>query len=355
MNNFYPLPEWHPQDATVLVWPHRYSDWSDSLDVISATYIELTKVIADHQHVIIIYYDHEHRDLINTECSKCGCNMNHIRLLQIETNDTWVRDYGPQLLLGNQEYQYVDLEFNAWGEQYPYRLDNLFSESLFYHLVDQSTCTYYRAPIVIEGGNLDFDSNASLLINLSCVIQNNSALKIKKEDLIDVIKRELSVKRVLGIELEPLMGDDTGGHIDTLARFINDDTIVYAHTQNKNDPNYSTLKQLHEQLTQFKTGKGKAYRLVPIQNPVYEPEINEEDYPPASYINFIFINDAMIIPMYDNIKDAEALKKFSDLLPDRKIIGVNANSLLSQFGSLHCATLHIPEKVLHESRLNSAK
>ena len=355
MNNFYPLPEWHPQGATVLVWPHRYSDWSSTLDVISATYIELAKVIAEHQHVIIIYYDHEHRDMINTVCAKAECNMDRIRLLQIETNDTWVRDYGPQLLLGNQEYQYVDLEFNAWGEQYPYRLDNLFAESLFYHLADQSNCTYYRAPIVIEGGNLDFDSNASLLINLACVMRNNPTLKISKDELIEVIKQELSVKRVLGIELDPLLGDDTGGHIDTLARFINDDTIVYAHSQNKNDPNYATLKQLHEQLTQFKTGKGKAYRLVPINNPVYDSDISEEDYPPASYINFLFINDAVIVPLYDNNKDADALKKFSDLCPDRKVIGVNANALLDQFGSLHCATLHIPEKVLNESRLSSAK
>ena len=355
MNNFYPLPEWHPQSATVLVWPHRYSDWTSTLDVISATYVELTKVIAEYQHVIIIYYDHEHRDMIKAECTRNECNMTRISLLQIETNDTWVRDYGPQLLLGNQEYQYVDLEFNAWGEQYPYRLDNLFAESLFYHLANPSVCTYYRAPLVIEGGNLDFDSNASLLTNLSCIYQNNPAIKITKEDLINQIKKELSVKRVLAMELDPLLGDDTGGHIDTLARFISNDTIVYAHSQNKNDPNYAALKQLHKQLTQFKTGKGKAYRLIPIHNPVYDSDINEEDYPPSSYINFLFINNALIVPIYDNKKDADALKKFSDLCPDREIIGINANALLDQFGSLHCATLHIPEKVLNESRLSSAQ
>ncbi len=355
MNNFYPLPEWHPQGATVLVWPHRYSDWSSSLDVISATYIELAKVIAEHQHVIIIYYDHEHRDMINTVCTTPLLNMDRIRLLQIETNDTWVRDYGPQLLLGNQEFQYVDLEFNAWGEQYPYRLDNLFAESLFYHLADQSNCTYYRAPIVIEGGNLDFDSNGSLLINLSCVFRNNPALKLTKDDLIEVIKQELSVKRVLGIELDPLLGDDTGGHIDTLARFINDHTIMYAASENPKDPNYDTLQTLQDQLNQLKTGKGKPYQLIPILNPVTDEGVEEKDYPPASYMNFLFINEAVLVPVYENKHDALALKIFTENCPDRQIIGVNANALLNQFGSLHCATIHLPEKVLNESRLNSAK
>ncbi len=355
MNNFYPLPEWHPQGATVLVWPHRYSDWSSTLNVITATYIELTKVITEYQHVIIIYYDHEHRDTIKAECSKNDCDMSRVHLLQVETNDTWVRDYGPQLLLGNQEYQYVDLEFNAWGEQYPYRLDNLFAESLYYHLVDQSQCTYYRAPIVIEGGNLDFDSNASLLTNLSCILQNNPTLKIDKQDLIENIKQELSVKRVLAIELPPLLGDDTGGHIDTLARFVSDDTIVFASSKNKNDPNYETLLELHEQLKQLKTGKGESYTLVPIHNPVFEPEPKKEEHPPASYINFLFINNAVIVPLYDNKYDSDALKVFTDLCPDRNIIGINATALLDQFGSLHCATLHIPEKVLHESRLSSTK
>ena len=355
MNNFYPLPEWHPQGATVIVWPHRYTDWSSTLDIISDTYLEMTKVIAAIQHIIIIYYDHEHRDSIKSLCTKHNCNMRNITLLQIETNDTWVRDYGPLLLLGNGEYQYVDLEFNAWGEQYPFRLDNLFAESLYYHLIDQSQCTYYRAPMVIEGGNLDFDSNASLLTNIACIKRNNPNLKITSEDLHEKIKQELSVNRILGIDVPPLLGDDTGGHIDTLARFINDDTIVYAASDNPEDPNYSTLQTLRDQLSQFKTGKGKPYQLIPILNPVIDEEIEEEDYPPASYMNFLFINETILVPLYDNEHDALALKLFTENCPNRQIIGINANALLNQFGSLHCATVHLPEKVLNESRLYSAK
>lgn len=354
MNNYYPLPEWYPQDATILVWPHRYTDWSNSLDEISNTYLDITKVICKYQPVLIICFDHDHNASISKLCSDYGCDMPQIIFIEIETNDTWVRDYGPQLLLGNQDYQYLDLEFNAWSEQYPYHLDNLFAES-FFDIVDQDHCEYYRAPIVIEGGNLEFDSNATLLTNITCLKRNNPKLAITTDELEEKLKQELSVKRILGVEVPPLCGDDTGGHIDTLARFINNKTIVYAATSNGADPNYSSLSLLKIQLETMTTGKGEPYELIPVLMPKDIALGDQEEYAPASYINFVFINGALLVPLYGDEHDNSALELFAKACPDRKIIGIHANELLKQFGSLHCATLHIPEKVLHESRFNSAK
>ena len=352
MNNYFPLPEWHTQGATLLVWPHRYSDWANMLDEVSISYLEMTHAISQVQNVIIIYFNQEHKLYIHRLCSEHGCNMQQIIMFEIETNDTWVRDYGPQLLLGNNEYQYLDLEFNAWGEQYACRLDNLFSETLF-NLAASSQCQYHRTPLVLEGGNLEFDSNATLLTNIACIKRNMKKEKAQTEELIDLIKKELSVKRVLIIDVPPLAGDDTGGHIDTLARFIDDNTIIYTACHDPDHPNYSCLLLLLTQLRTLTTKQGEPYQLIPLPLPKKSIKLDEDIYAPASYVNFVFINGGVLVPMHDDQHDQMALDIFTSACPDRKVIGINAMPLLKQFGSLHCATLHLPENVIQHQTEHS--
>ena len=347
VNNFYPLPEWYPQDATLLVWPHRYSDWSHMLDEISQTYLSLTQTITQYQRVIIIYFNDEHKQYITKLCSEYGCNMEKLVFITIETNDTWVRDYGPQILFGDTGYQYIDFEFNAWGEQYPCRLDNLFAEN-FFHYINEQHCEYYRTPFVIEGGNLEFDSQANLLTNIACIRENNPYLTLRDDDIIKKLTYEFSAKHVLTIDVPPLKGDDTGGHIDTLARFINDETIVFSYTYDENNPNQECLLLLEEQLKTLKNQHGRHYSLFPIALPKQVFLNEDDDYLPASYVNFVFINNAVIVPLYKDEHDQLALDSFTKLCPEKNIIGIEANYLLEQFGSLHCATLHIPENVLRE-------
>ncbi len=345
MNNYYPLPEWHTQAATILVWPHRYSDWADMLDEVSVSYLEMTRAISHTQNVIIIYFNHEHKLYISGLCKQFGCDMQRIIMIEIETNDTWVRDYGPQLLLGDNEFQYLDLTFNAWGEQYAYHLDNLFSEALFSTAASRH-CQYHRTPLVIEGGNLEFDSNATLLTNIACVKRNMLKENINTANLIKSIKHELSVKHLLTVDVPPLSGDDTGGHIDTLARFIDDNTIIYAACHDPNHPDHLCLLLLLTQLGNLTNKQGEPYQLIPLPIPKELIELEKNTYAPASYINFVLINGAVLVPMYNDEHDQVALDIFASAYPDRKVIGINAMPLLKQFGSLHCATLHIPENVI---------
>ena len=247
MNDYYPLPEWYPQYATIVVWPHRYSDWSHMLDEINLTYISLVKAISEYQRVVVIYFNDEHKTAIIKQCNEHQCNMPQLCFIQIETNDTWVRDYGPQILFGATGHQYIDYEFNAWGEQYPCRLDNLFAEQ-FFNYIDEQRCEYYRTPMVIEGGNLEFDSQANVLTNVACIKRNNPNLSLKTEQIIEKLMAEFSLKHVLTIDVPPLKGDDTGGHIDTLARFVSDDTIVFSSTDDFDHPNHSCLLLLRDQL-----------------------------------------------------------------------------------------------------------
>ncbi len=315
------------------------------LDEISTSYLEMTHAISQVQDVIIIYFNQEHKLYIEQLCREDGCNMQRIIMLEIETNDTWVRDYGPQILLGNKEYQYLDLEFNAWGEQYACRLDNLFSETLF-KTAASSQCQYHRTPLVIEGGNLEFDSNATLLTNIACVKRKMKKESISDDVLIDSLKHELSVKRVLTIDVPALSGDDTGGHIDTLARFIDDNTIAYTACYDTDHPNHSCLLLLKTQLRALTTKHGKPYQLIPLPLPKKLIELDKNTFAPASYTNFVFINSGILVPMHDDEHDQLALDILTRACPNRKIIGINAIPLLKQYGSLHCATLHIPENVI---------
>ena len=347
MNCYYPLPEWYPQSATLLVWPHDYTDWSTMLDGINLTYVNLFKAIIKYQKVIVAYYNEEHKAEIIDLFQQHQCDLQQVIFIGIETNDTWVRDYGPQILYGATGFQYVDYEFNAWGEQYPCRLDNLFAEE-FYSLIDNQRCEYYRSPIVIEGGNLEFNSQAHLLTNLACIKRNIPNLTLTNEAIINKLSEEFSVKHVLPIDVPPLKGDDTGGHIDTLARFTDDDTIVFSSTQDENNPNHACLMLLKSQLSALRNKHGKPYKLIPIPLPKNTLFDEDDNYLPANYVNFIFVNNAVIVPLHHDEHDQIAIDRLARACPNRKIIGVYANTLLQQFGSLHCATLHIPEKVLKE-------
>ncbi len=348
MNNFYPLPEWYPQSATVIVWPHRYSDWSHMLDDIQQTYVALIKAITRYQPVIVVYFNDAHKAAIIQLCVDNQCDMQCLSFVAIETNDTWIRDYGPQILLGATGHQYIDCEFNAWGEQYPWRLDNLFAEQ-FYEYLNTQRCEYHRIPLVIEGGNLEFDSQANLLTNLACIRLNNPNFSLSDEAIIENLRDLYSLKQVLSIDVPALKGDDTGGHIDTLARFVNDDTIVYSSTDDADNPNHSCLLLLKDQLMTLKNKQGKAYQLIPIPLPKTVFLNGDDDYLPASYVNFLFINHAIIVPLHQDEHDQVAIDRLSQACPERKIIGVNANTLVQQFGSLHCATLHLPENILRDT------
>ena len=264
--------------------------------------------------------------------------MQHISFIEIKTNDTWIRDYGPHIIFDSQSIKYLDIEFNAWGERYKYDLDNKFSEKLYSALCNPDM-EYTRIPVVIEGGNLDFNSQGALLTNLSSIKQNNVREKFNDAELIKSLKSIFNVSQVIGINLPPIEGDDTGGHIDTLARFINDETIVYAATKNSDNPNFSCLEMLYKQLMAI---HNQSYKYIPLDIPSTLIKDQDGNLLPASYINYVFLNESLLVPLYNDPNDAVALKTYSKLCPDRKVIGIDASELIQQFGSLHCATLNLP-------------
>lgn len=354
MSNYHIPAEWQPQDATILVWPTPQSDWSNQLEATEQCYATLSKVIASKQYVIIICFDDAHQKHVRAICQQHECNMSQLRLINIASNDTWVRDYGPQFLRDGADYHYLELSFNAWGEQYAHQLDDAFTAKL-HSMLNFNTASYQKKDFIFEGGNLDVNDAGNILTNLTCTIRNNPHTEQTIEEVRQKTKEVLHANDVIGLQLSPLQGDDTGGHIDTVARFINNETIVYAASNGPTDPNHQCLQELQQQLESDNKNRSYKYQLVPIKMPIEAAHDNAGNRLPDSYINFLFINDALLVPLYNDAHDGLALEQFKSLCPDREVIGIDATQLIKQFGSLHCASLHIPQKAIHESWFNSTK
>lgn len=335
-------PEWQQQDAIILVWPHQSSDWGPQLDAICATYLELTRAIAEHQRVLIIVQDEQHLETTRTECQNYSCMLQNLEYLIIPTNDTWVRDYGPQLLTNGIDSVYLDFDFNAWGGLYAHQDDQAFNKNLWQQ-AGLHKHQYKKISRVYEGGNLEFDSNGNVMTNLSCA-QRNTASACSIEEVISLLKTSFNCEHVLGLQLDPLAGDDTGGHIDTLARFVNDTTIIYAHCTNPHNPNFAVLQSLQTQLK--KLNQQQAYDLITLNIPDKLIYGAHGEILPASYINYVLINNAVLVPQYNDAQDIHALAVFRECYPGREILPINACELIQQYGSLHCATLHLPENTL---------
>jgi len=342
----YPSAEWALQSATVVVWPHLQSDWGPYLassqdNAIERHYRSLCEQIAIYQQIIVIAYDAAHQQHIRGQCH--AITEDKLTIFVIKTNDTWVRDFGPQYFAK----QGLDLQFNAWGNQYPCALDAAFAENFHQQLCSSNKAPYLNIQAetltpsqwTLEGGNLEFNGAGTVLFNYRCVLRNNPHLNLSEEQVSQQLCQQFSLQQALSVDVPALTGDDTGGHIDTLARFIDEKHIVYAKTHQTKHADTVTLAKLEQDLKRLAATHDLQLTAVNATATTLYNAAN--NIVPASYLNFLFINDALLLPLYNLASDAAVLAQFQQLLPQRKIIGIDATALIEQFGSIHCATLHL--------------
>ncbi len=335
-------PEWERQDAIIIVWPHSFSDWASNLEPVETTYTDICKHICQHQTIIIVAYNKEHQHHIEQRLESSSIVGENIAFITIPTNDTWVRDYGPICVAAGQGKTILDFEFDAWGEKYAYDLDNAFTTKLLEQL--KLDIPRQAIELVIEAGNLEVNNRGALLCSSTCFQRKSYGTAI---DLAYLEKRFydcFGCNSIHWIHDVKLVGDDTDGHIDTLARFCADDIIIYTSTNNYQDPNNEALHQLAIQLQSLQKQNHNSIELVPL--PLPEPIFSANQQLPASYTNFLITNESVLVPIFKDQQDATVLKLMEELFPTRKIIGVNSNVLIQQFGGIHCATIQIPKGIL---------
>lgn len=344
-NSSFTLPaEWEKQSGVLITWPHEHSDWSGNLVSIENLYIDLSKAISQHEKLLIIAYDDALKDHIEHLLSK-----HHIALFQViitieKTNDTWTRDYGPISLSANGDNRLLDFQFNGWGNKYPANLDNQLTQRLLQKQILLPLASQ-KQHFTLEGGSIESDGAGTLLTTTSCLLESARNPTLSKHDIECLLIKKLGMKKVLWLNHGYLAGDDTDSHIDVLARFTDKQTIVYVKCNDPEDEHYDSSCLMEAELTAFTNAQDEPYRLIslPFPNAIYDEDNRRL---PASYANFLIINNAVLVPTYDDAQDEITLSILQQCFQDRKIIAIPFNAAIQQNGSLHCLTMQLPEGLL---------
>jgi len=338
-------PEWHPQSGVMLAWPHRHSDWVANLAAIDPVYTAIAQAIAARELLLILHYDAAHRRHIEELLARRGTPIQQVRFFEVPTNDTWLRDTAP-LTVTNAAGTCVllDFQFNGWGGKYDATLDNSINARLA-ALGAFRTVELRMMDLVLEGGSIEVDGQGTLLTTAACLLAKTRNPSLSKRELELQLGEQLGVQRFLWLENGYLAGDDTDSHVDMLARFCSPDTIAYVHCDDPRDEHYGALARMEEELRAFRRADGQPYRLVPLPWPRARHD-TEGGRLPASYANFLIINGAVLLPTYDDPADAQAVAALQAVFPGRDIVPIPSLPLITQRGSVHCATMQLPAGVL---------
>lgn len=340
-HNYILPPEWAMQNAVMLTWPHKDTDWKPYIADITETYLQISEAITRFEQLVIATpHTEEVHKLLSERLSEDA--MARVSIYRCQSNDTWARDHGPITLMDIESHAsplILDFQFNGWGRKFAADKDNNITRRLYNQgafngkIIDNNDFT-------LEGGSIESDGKGSVMTTSFCLLAPNRNQPMTKADIEKELKKRLCAKRIIWIDHGQLIGDDTDGHIDTIVRFAPDDTIVYVKCDDKNDPQYEDFVLLEKQLQQLQTIDGKSYRLisVPMPHPIYDGE----DRLPATYANFLVINGAVLVPTYKQPEpDKKALSAIGVAFPNREIIGIDGSTIIRQHGSIHCLTMQL--------------
>ena len=340
MDKIFLPPEWYKQSAVQLTWPHEDSDWGYMIQEVTACFVNIASEILKRQKLIIVCRD---GDAVKYELDGSREYFDNLITVELPTNDTWARDHsGISVFKGKEKYLY-DFTFNGWGLKFASNYDNLINRELFKDNIFNSEVKYRnKKEFVLEGGALESDGRGTLLTTSECLLSPNRNSYLSKEGIEDYLKRTFGLDRVLWLDHGYLAGDDTDSHIDTLARFCDEHTIAYVKCEDREDEHYEALSKMEEQLKAFVDYEGNPYRLIPL--PMADPVYDEDNQRlPATYANFLIMNDIVLMPYYNSGKDEIARMQLQKIFLSRRIVGVDCKPLIQQHGSLHCVTMQYLE------------
>jgi agmatine deiminase len=312
--------EWEKQDSVLMVFPHSKSDWANDLQSAKSVFVKMASAICYKQKLILVCDDIE-------ATKSMFCYHDKISFVKLDTDDTWIRDFGPIAVYEDENRKLLDFKFNAWGGKYSSSLDDAVTKQLHskWHFgVSELICEDF----VLEGGSIESDGLGTILTTTNCLLNQNRNSNYTRLDIEIKLKNTLGAKQILWLDNCILEGDDTDGHIDMFARFVDTDTIVYVD-----------INDLKLQLESFRKLDGNPYNLIPL--PMPSPKYKDDRELPASYANFLICNHVVLLPVYDDKLDTEMIELFKKIFPDREIIPIYALRLIEEGGSIHCSTMQV--------------
>ena len=348
--------EWHRQAFVQLTWPHKDTDWAPVLADAIACFCEIARQVASFEPVLIVA---QYPEEAKSELTQREIALDNITFVSCPTNDTWARDHAFITCIDEAQRCIIlnDFQFNGWGLKFAANDDNQINRRILPQIAafypNITTAYSNRLDFVFEGGSIESDGEGTLLVTSSCLLAENRNNTRSQQEIEDYLKCCFQAHRVLWLNHSWLAGDDTDGHIDTVARFCSPTSITYVKCDDSNDEHYEELQAMEAELQAFRTADGNPYTLYPL--PLPDPCYDENDEGvkvsnqatgmrlPATYANFLIVNGAVLVPTYNQPdKDQQALAQLQRAFPQHRIIGIDCRVLILQHGSLHCSTMQYP-------------
>lgn len=334
--------EWEAYESVMIAWPHEHTDWSPMLGEVTECYRAIADgVLGSGLRLLVVTPEPEKvRELLK------GYPQERVIVFGCQTNDTWTRDYGPVSAYDSAGVPMViDFRFDGWGLKFAANHDNLVTLGMVSNgLLTRNYCS--RMDYTFEGGSMEMDGAGTMMSTSHCLQSLNRNGFKSKEQLEDYFRSVLGIDRLILLEHGHLEGDDTDSHIDTLARFAPGNTILYVKAYNRSDSHCAELDLMEKELQELRTLSGEPYNLIglPLPDAIYD---EDGERLPATYANFLITPKTVLMPVYgqpDN--DLLAKQMLQIAFPDREIKEIDCRALIKQHGSLHCATMQLPEGII---------
>lgn len=336
-------PEWHPHAATWFSWPRPEGiSFPEKYHTVPENLARIMREIAPRERVEINVPNGNYEYVVRGQLQEHGCPTDNVHFHHIKTNESWCRDHGPAFVLrpgnrGKAKAAVVDWAFNAWGGKYPPYEDD---DAVPTRVAEELKLSVFAPGIVMEGGAVDFNGAGTVMTTTSCLLNKNRNPHLNKAQIEQYLKDYYGQRHIVWLG-DGIAGDDTDGHIDDLARFINPTTIVTAVEEDPKDENYPILQDNLKRLKKLKDQEGRPFEIVTIPM----PGVIEHDGQrlPATYVNFYFVNGALLVPTFGNkTNDRKALEVLRRRLPGREVIGIDCVELIWGLGAIHCLTQQQP-------------
>lgn len=338
----YRMPaEWHPHESTWLTWPKDPETWPERVPQVEEIYLQMIAALAPHETVDLLVDDQKTEAAVRERCD--AAIVARIRFHHVETVDSWIRDYGPNFLLGPAgEIAFNDWIFNAWGNKYEALKQD--------DTIPQRLAPFLKMPaftpgIVMEGGSIEVNGEGCILTSEQCLLNQNRNPDLSRAEIEGYLKEYLGVTKVLWLG-EGIVGDDTDGHIDDIARFVSPNMIVCVVEEDSADANYEILQDNLARLKAMTDASGNPFEIATLPMPGIvggtSTAARDLERLPASYANFYIANSVVLAPVFGHANDLRAVDTLQRLFPTRRIVPINCEPLVWGMGTIHCVTQQQP-------------
>ncbi len=333
----YRMPaEWEKHDAIWLSWPHDPVTFPDRVKKVEGIYAQIISAIHESERVNLFVKDREMKERVELLLSEKGADPEKITFHVHKYADVWFRDYGPIFLTNKKNLAMAHWIFNAWGGKY----EELAKDTKIPEIINQKMeLPYFKPGIVLEGGSIDVNGKGTLLTTEQCLLNKNRNPALGKKEIETYLKSYLGVSHIIWLK-EGIVGDDTDGHIDDIARFVGPATVLCAYEDDETDENHGILKENYELLLKSKDQDGNKLKIIKLPMPGFVGD--GKGRLPASYANFYIGNKTVLVPVFGHKNDNKALDIIQSAFPNRKIVGINCSDLVYGLGTIHCISQQQP-------------